>query len=162
MRDRIIKLKAATIKKPYLYSFVLIFLIYIIVDVFVNKVHQSLDIISAKGFLFLASFVLLFILVPFLVATCFNLVWIKFKELKALSKVSGLAAVGAFGGFLGGACPSCFVGLFPAFMGLFGITLSLGNLPFYGLEIQLISVILLFISIFLLTRDNVCNSVISS
>jgi len=97
------------------------------------------------------------ILVGLLVAMNLNLVILKFKELRQINKESGLTFLGIFGGLLGGACPSCFVGLFPAFIGLFGITASLSSLPFFGIEILIISAGFLLTSIFLFTRDNVCK-----
>ena len=60
-------------------------------------------------------------------------------------------------GILGGACPSCFVGLFPAVIGLFGISASLSSLPLFGIEIQVVSAILLLLSLFFLTGNNVCT-----
>ena len=96
-------------------------------------------------------------LIALLVGLVINLVIIKFKELKHVNKVSGLAAVGLFGGLLGGACPSCFVGLFPAFLGLFGVTASLSSLPLFGLEIQIGSILLLLISVYFLTKNSVCE-----
>lgn len=69
----------------------------------------------------------------------------------------GFTFVGVFGGVLGGACPGCFVGLFPAVLGLFGVTATLSILPLYGLEIQAASVGLLVFAVILLTRDTVCK-----
>ena len=66
-------------------------------------------------------------------------------------------ALGIFAGVLGGACPGCFVGLFPAVLGLFGVTASLSVLPFYGLEIQAASIVLLIVAIFFLTKETVCK-----
>ena len=102
-------------------------------------------------------FVVFTFLIALLVGLVINLVIIKFKELKHVNKVSGLAAVGLFGGLLGGACPSCFVGLFPAFLGLFGVTASLSSLPLFGLEIQIGSILLLLISVYFLTKNSVCE-----
>ena len=58
---------------------------------------------------------------------------------------------------MGGACSACFVGLFPAVLGLFGVTASLTDLPFKGVELQIGSIILLGISIVLLSKPSVCN-----
>ena len=98
------------------------------------------------------------LLVAFLVAVNINLVIFKFRELGSIGiKAGGIGSAGVFGGILGGACPGCFVGLFPAFLGLFGISASLSVLPLLGLEIQIVSVILLVASMILLTRDNTCD-----
>ena len=88
---------------------------------------------------------------------------IKFKEYKQLNKKgSGLTTLGIFAGFLGGACPGCFVGLFPAVLGLFGVSASLSVLPLYGLELQAISAVLLIISAYYLSKNPVCKTEIET
>jgi len=146
-------------KGNYLFLFILIFLAYVGLNVFINQLHVSLDILTGFAIWFLIPFLFFnFLLIPFLVALTINLSILRFKESGfGLNKESGISGTGVFAGILGGACPGCLVGLFPAFSGLFGITSSLSILPFYGLEIQLASAILLIWAIFLLTKDIVCK-----
>ena len=159
-KRRIERIKRAITEKPYVFYFIGIFLVYIALNLGVNQVYVNLPILTSYATWFFVPFVILnFLLVPFLVALTVNLSIIKFKEMRSVSSKSssGFGFVGVFGGILGGACPGCFVGLFPAVLGLFGITATLAILPLYGLEIQLASVGLLGFSIVLLTRDNVCK-----
>lgn len=159
-KRRIERIKRAVLEKPYVFYFIGIFLAYIALNLWVNQVYVNLPLLTSYATWFLIPFVALnFLLVPFLVALTVNLSVIKFKEMRSVSgkSSSGFGFVGVFGGILGGACPGCFVGLFPAVLGLFGITASLSVLPLFGLEIQLASVGLLGFSIVLLTRDNVCK-----
>lgn len=161
IKKRLNKIKQATIKKPYIYSFIIIILSYLFLNIIVNKIYVSASLLFTYNLKIIVPFVFLTILTALLVATNINLVYIKFRELRIVKGVnkssSGLGFLGIFGGLLGGGCPSCFVGLFPAFLGVFGITASLSSLPFFGLEILIGSVILLTISIILLTRDNTCK-----
>ena len=157
MNSRIEKIKGVTLKKPYIYSFIIIFISYLIINIVVNKVYVTAPLLFTYNLKIIIPYILLTLLVALLVATNMNLIYLKIKDLKNVKKAGGLGFIGIFGGILGGACPSCFVGLFPAFLGLFGVTASLSSLPFFGLEILLGSAAILLISIFLLTKDNICK-----
>lgn len=150
------KIKEASISKKYSPYFVTFFLGYLALNFFANDISSTymllFSTVSGKLSLIATIFVGIF------VAMSLNLVIMKFKELRQLSGVGSFTALGIFGGLLGGACPVCFVGLFPAFLGLFGITASLADLPFYGLELQLGSIVLLGISITLLSKPTVCKT----
>lgn len=102
-------------------------------------------------------YIIFTIAVAALTALTLNLAIIKVKQLRRIQKSSGLVALGSFFGLLGGACQSCFVGLFPAVVGLFGVTASLSKLPFFGVEILAASAGLLLLSVWLMTRENVCR-----
>lgn len=156
-KTRFWKVKEATLKKPYIFSFIIIFIAYLVLNILVNQSYVTAPTLLNNNLNLIIPFIFFSVLVALLVAVNINLVSIKFKELKKINKTTEITAIGAFGGILGGACPSCFVGLFPAFAGLFGIAASLNDLPLYGLEIQIFSAILLVISIILLTRENTCK-----
>jgi hypothetical protein len=156
-KNRFKKIYAVTLKWPYILSFFAIIIIYLAINIFVNQTHITAPTLFSNYIIFSFFFIFFSIFIALLVAANVNLAYAKMRELKKLNKGSGLTAIGAFGGLLGGACPGCFVGLFPAFLGLFGITASLGNLPLYGLEIQVISGGFLIFSLFLLTRDPTCK-----
>lgn len=157
MNSKIEKIKSATLKKPYVYSFFIIFVAYIIINVVVNKVYITAPLLFTYNLKIIIPYIILTLFTALLVATNINLIYLKIKDLKNMKKAGGLSFLGIFGGLLGGACPSCFVGLFPALLGLFGITASLSSLPFFGLEILLGSVILLTISVMFLSKENTCE-----
>lgn len=151
------KIKKASLSKPYIFYFILVFIIYIVINIFVNKLYIGLSILKGFVLWFLVPFLFFnFLLVPFLVALTINLSILRFKE-AGFGKHTGVAGFGVFSGVIGGACPGCFVGLFPAVLGLFGVTATLSIFPLYGLEIQILSVAFLLIAINLLTRDIVCK-----
>lgn len=159
MDQRIDKIKKAIFSWPYILIFTIIFFVYLVVNIFVNQLYiTGFDVLLEFRKSFLIPFFLLNIFIAFLVPLAVNLSIIKFKELKKINSVGGGAGfLGIFGGLLGGACPGCFAGLFFVFLGLFGVTASLSILPFYGLEILVISIILLIVSIWILTNKATCK-----
>jgi hypothetical protein len=156
-KKKLKKIYSVTLKRPYIFSFFIIILIYLSINIFVNQTYITAPTLFSNYIVFSFFFIFFSFFIALLVATNVNLTYAKMRELRRLNKSSGLTAIGAFGGLLGGACPGCFVGLFPAVLGIFGITASLGNLPLYGLEIQVISGGCLLLSLFLLTRENTCK-----
>lgn len=156
---RLRKLKQVVATKPYAFLFILFALAYIAANIVLNKIYITKNVLF-YNLTFGIPYILFTLLVASLIAININLMIIKFKEMRTLSemkKASGLTSVGILGGFVAGACPGCFVGIFPALMGIFGITATLSILPLYGLEIQALSALLLVGSIFLLTRDPTCS-----
>lgn len=151
------KIKEVILTSPYFFYFVFIFILYIFLNIIINKLYITREVLF-NNLKFGIPFILLNILIAGLIATNINLIIIKSKEFKLLNNNGkNLTFLGILGGFLGGACPGCFVGLFPAFLGLFGITASLSILPLYGFEIQIVSALLLILSIYLLTKNPVCE-----
>ncbi len=145
----------------YLVLFVLWFLAYVALNVYFNELYVSLEIWSSYNQLFLIPFVLFnFLIVPFLISLTVNLSILRFKEAGSGfgdRSASGVGGVGALIGIVAGACPGCFVGLFPAVLGIFGVSATLSALPLFGLELQVLSSALLLLAIYLLTKDIVCE-----
>lgn len=150
------KLKDVFTKKFYI--LIIIFLIYNFLNFYFNEVFISLPTLFDLKLGFAIPFALFtFLITPFFVALTFTLAIFKIKEAFSL-KGTGIGVAGLFGGILGGACPGCLVGLFPAVLGIFGVTgVSLAILPLYGLEIQIFSIALLTWAIFLMTKPPVCE-----
>src|SRR3989344_5045370 len=156
-KKRLGRIKEVIITRPYIYSIFLVFFGYLTLNVIVNQVYITAPTLLTNNLKIIIPYLIFTIFIAFLVALNVNLTIKKFKDLKQINKESGLTFIGIFGGVLGGACPSCFVGLFPAFLGVFGITASLSTLPFFGIEILVGSIIFLIIAVILLTKDNVCK-----
>jgi hypothetical protein len=156
-------LREVSFTRPYVFYFIGVFLLYFGLNVYLNQLNVTgFDVFSMYRVSFGVPFIFFLILVPGLVALNVNLVAYKFKELKHMSKrgqagAGSVGIVGIFGGLLGGACPGCFAGLFPALLGIFGVSATLANLPFNGLEIQAVSAGLLFVSIYFLTKPVSCK-----
>lgn len=158
-KRRIQVVKNALLKRPYIFYFIIIFLVYVGLNIFINESLDTFSILSSFNKNFLVPFLIFnFLFIPFLIGLNINLAIMKFKEVSQMASkgASGFGFVGIFGGVLGGACPGCFAGLFPALLGLFGITVTLSIFPLNGLEISIASVILLIVGTVLLSRETVC------
>jgi len=82
----------------------------------------------------------------------------RLKEFRNFKSASASSSGGLFLGTLASGCPGCAIGLFPLVAGVFGISATLGSLPFGGVELQLVSVGLLGGSVFLLSKESkVCK-----
>lgn len=155
------RIKQALLTRPYVFIFLFVFFAYILFNYWINDIGSSSLFRDFKLWFLILFLLFNFLLIPFLVGLTVSLVFMKLKDASfvAQRKAKGgtFAVIGTFLGVLGGACPGCFVGLFPAFLGIFGVTATLRILPFYGLEVQVLSMILLVIAIGLLTRETVCK-----
>lgn len=154
-----IKKLANTIKTKYI-QFILFFAGYLLLISLINKIHIILpSILTSFTKLYAVSFILInLLIIPTLVSLTLIISIEKIRDLRSIKASKGsVPIIAIFGTLLGGACPGCFVGLFPAFVGLFGSTLTLNDLPFGGLEIQIVSGAVLIISLSYLTRETVCK-----
>jgi hypothetical protein len=141
--------------------FGIIFFSFIALTSFFNGTHLTLPkfFLTYKLYFAIPFFILNMIIVPLLVSTTIILLLEKIKQIKQLSnKKTFLGITGTFFGILGGACPGCFVGIFPAIFGIFGITANLTILPLKGIELLILSAILLTISIFYLSKEISCKN----
>jgi len=97
------------------------------------------------------------IILAFLFGINLSLVIYRFKEIKKYNDEAGAGIFSMALSLFGAGCPACsftiLTLIFPVFTGAF----SLAVLPLKGLEIQLLGILLLMISIFILTRENVCK-----
>ena len=157
MNSRIEKIKQVIFTRPYIYSFIITFILYLIINFLVNDLSKTFPVLFNFNLNIVIPLLILNLLIAALIGINVNLIWLKFKEYRKINKEQGLTFFGSFIGLLGGACPGCFAGLFPAFLGLFGVTASLSILPFYGLELQVISAVTLIISIIFLTNEYICK-----
>jgi len=157
--ERVQRIKRAILTKPYIFYFIFIFFIYLSINILLNQIYVTIPLLKNYNPIFLYPYVLFnFLIIPFLVALTINLTIMKFKDLKSLKgKENSAGLLGIFSGVIGGACPGCFAGLFPAFIGLFGVNATLSSLPLFGIEIQIFSAILLIVAIVLLTRPTICK-----
>jgi len=151
------KIREAIIARPYSFYFIFFFFLYLIFNIWVNKIYVTYSVVFYNPS-FGIPLLLLMVLVAGLVALNVNLMIMKFRELKKVNSASGITTLGIFLGILGGSCPGCLVGLFPAFVGIFGGTAAgLEILPFKGLELQVGSLVLLIISAKLMSKPAVCK-----
>lgn len=151
------RIKNSITKKPYVYSLPLIFLGYLLINVWINKWHITLPGIFKTNLWITGPYFVFSLIIAFLVALALNLAHLRIVELQHVSKASSITFFGAFFGVLTGSCPGCLVGIFPAVIGIFGGTFSQADLPLYGIEIQLITILLMIFAIRTLSKDHTCK-----
>lgn len=152
------KMRDAMFSRPYSFYFIFFFFSYLALNVYINKLHVTYGLLY-HNLTYGIPMVILTISVAAFVALSINLMIMKFKELKKVnSGAGGITTLAIFLGIMGGACPGCIVGLFPIVMGMFGgAGFSLSVLPFYGLELQAASLVLLIIGTKLMSKPAVCK-----
>lgn len=158
MNQRGERIKNAIFKWPYFLIFVISSFLYVLFSLYVNDSFLIFRHLGTLNKIYATFFVGFFIVVALLFSLTLNLAITRFRELGSVSsKEGGVAFFGTIGGILGGSCPACIAGFFPAIVGFFGLSFGLTDLPLLGLEIQIISVILFGISIWLLSNEPVCK-----
>ena len=144
------------LKKPYVYFIILIFLVYLSLNVILSGFYNTIPLILvyAKTVNWLKLGMSLFLTLAIGSLISFNsvLIYIKYKERKKCKKELSLSSAGAIGGLITGVCPLCVTGLIPLILGLVGVSFSLASLPFQGIEVQVLVVIILLVSLINLSR----------
>lgn len=144
-------------KKPYLYYFILIFIIYLTLNIIISQFYITIlyipKYLATLNWLELILSGIFSLIIGILISINAILVYIKYKERKKVKKQTLLASLGTIGGFSTGICSACVAGLFPLIFGLFGISFSFLSLPFKGMEIQLLVILLLIMNLYLLNKE---------
>ncbi len=145
-------------KRPYLYWFIIIFILYLILDIFISGFYNTLPLIfkysKTVNWFKLGVSLFLTLLIGFLVALNSIYVYVLYKERKQCGEGKALAGVGVVGGLVVGVCPLCVTGIVPLILGIFGTSFSFASLPFQGVEIQVLVIVLLIMSLWMLRRRN--------
>ncbi|MBI2498806.1 hypothetical protein HYV88_01030 [Candidatus Woesearchaeota archaeon] len=149
-------------KKPYLYFFILIFLVYLTLNVIISQFYITIQYIpkylETINWLELILSGIFSLIIGILISISAVLVYIKYKERKKIKKQTFLASLGTIGGFSTGICSACVAGLFPLIFSLFGISFSFLSLPFKGMEIQLLIILILTSNLYFLNKEKkVCS-----
>lgn len=149
------RIKEANFKPPYSYFLPSFTLFYLLLSSIINKFHIVLPTYFKSNLWIAIPILILNILVGVFFAATINLLIFRYKEQKTLRKEAGLAPVGLFVGILGGLCPGCFAGLFPSIFALFGVTITLTQLPLFGAEFLLGAMIIMGIGIYILANPQI-------
>ena len=146
-------------QKPYLYWFIGIFVLYLILNFLISGFYNTIPLIiayvSTVDWLKLGISLVLTLAIGSLVAMNSVYIYILYKERKSCKKGKTLAGIGSVGGLIVGVCPLCITGIFPLILGLIGVSFSFASLPFQGIEIQVLIVIILLASLYFLKKRNV-------
>ena len=143
-------------KKPYIYFVILIFLVYLLLNIFISGFYNTIPLIlvyaATVNWFKLGISLFLTLAIGALIVFNSVLIYIKYKERRKCKKEVALSSAGAIGGLVAGVCPLCVTGLVPLILGIFGVGFSFASLPFQGIEVQVLVVIFLFVSLINLSR----------
>lgn len=116
----------------------------------VNTAQHSLGIyVEMNGFWYTTLGLLATIVTSILFGLYVALFSYRFKMQRNENRSNAVGFFGFIAGLFGAGCPTCG----SVMLGLFGAPFGLMLLPFKGLEIKLLSVVLLGISVFVVARD---------
>jgi len=143
-------------KKPYIYFFILILIVYLTLNILISQFYITLryipKYIDTINWLELTLSILFTLVIAFLVSLTILLSYMKYRQRQKIKKGVAIAALGTTSGFAAGVCTACVAGIFPFIFSLFGISFSWLSLPFKGLEFQVLVIILLLTSLHLLNK----------
>lgn len=140
----------AVFKRPYLYWFTGIFILYLVVNLLVSGFYDTIPLIIANtktvSWFKLSISLILSFGIGFFVAVNSIYIYIISNQKKTCKAGATTTSIGVLGGLITGFCPVCITGLFPIIFGFLGISFSLASLPFQGIEIQFVVLLLLVFS----------------
>ena len=144
-------------KKPYIYFVILVFLIYISIDILISGFYDTIPLILIYANTvnwFKLSLSLLFTLtIGIFIALNTVILYLRFKERKKCKKEITINSIGGIGGLVTGVCPLCVTGIIPLILGFIGISFSFASLPFGGVAIQVLVVIILLLNFISLNNN---------
>jgi hypothetical protein len=139
-------------RKPYIFIFLISFFGFLVLDIFVSGFNKTALLLyysaGSADWVKLSISFFLTLVISLLIAINATYLYAKYKSHKVLKEASILSSVGVIGGLATGVCSSCVTGLFPFIFGLFGVTFTWAFLPFGGVEIQLLVILLLSYSLY--------------
>ncbi len=143
-------------RKPYIYATVSLFLAYMLLTIFLSGFYSTIPLIvayaGAVNWIKLGLSIFLSLTIGFLVAVNAITVYVKYQERKKCKEAGTVATIGTLGGLVVGVCPLCITGIVPIILGTLGVSFSFASLPFQGIELQVIVVIILTTSLWMLHR----------
>lgn len=143
-------------QKPYVYWLAGIFAAYLALNVFISQFYITARYIpyylQSIHWTELGLSVIFTLIVAGLVALNSVYGYIKYQERKHVKKTAAMTCVSTIAGLSTGVCPACVTGLFPLVLSFFGVSFTWGALPFKGLEIQALVVLILGASLYFLHK----------
>ena len=146
-------------RKPYIYWTIGIFFLYVILNLILSGFYKTLKLIliyaSTVDWFKLFISVSLSLIIGMLIAVNAVYLYIRHNERKICLESRSITGIRAIGGLATGFCPLCVTGLFPLMLGFFGVSFSFATLPFGGIEIQALAVLMLLFSLRLLLKQDI-------
>lgn len=152
------KIKEALFTSPYRYYALISGISFLFLNFALNEVYVIGFHIFSYVWYISIPYTLFTVVNTILIALNVNLMIMRFKEMNGFNKKGGVfSAIGTTFALLTGACPGCIAGIFPAVAGILGSTFTLNQLPLYGMEIQILSTVLLLIGTYQLSKPMTCK-----
>jgi len=156
---RLKKIKDLLKQKSYFKIFLMTFIFYLILSgyliyYFFNGFYLFFNY-SIKYYPWLN--ILFTLILALLFGINLALIIFRFKEVRKYNNESGTGIFTSVLSLFSAGCPVCSFTILSFLIPGISVTFSLAILPFKGLEIQLLGILLLIISIFILTKENVCK-----
>ncbi len=145
--------------RSYALLFFALLAAYLGINFWLNRFYETLPNFLSFRLSVTAPYLAITFFISLLVALSLTVIIYKIRQVATVGKELGVASVGLFGGFLGGACPGCFVGVFPALAGVFGVTATLSSLPFLGFEILIPAMLVSLVALYFVAKPLVCQPV---
>lgn len=138
--------------RPYLFWTITIFFLYLLLATLISGFYDTIRLIaiyaSTINWFKLSVSLVLSVITGALVAINAVYLYILHKSRQQCHSAKTLTGVGTATGLLAGVCPLCVTGLIPLLLGWFGVSFTLGSLPFQGVEVQITTVVLLSLSLY--------------
>ena len=145
------------LKRPYIFWVMGIFLIYTILNIIISQFYVTIQYIpyylQTLKWSELIVGGLLSLIIGVLISVNMVYTYIRYKERKKYKTEGALTCAATVGGLATGICSACVAGLVPLIFSLLGISFSWGALPFKGMEIQALVIVVLLIGLYWNSRS---------
>ncbi len=144
-----------TLKAPYLWWTLAIFCLYLILNILLSDFTSTL--LSIPYYLdtinwpLLLGSLLLTVAIAALVSVSMVYSFIKYQERRKTKNIT-VACTASVAGLIVGFCPLCTASILPILLSAIGITFTWTLLPFNGVEVQLLLIVLLAINLRVLRK----------
>jgi len=154
--------------KPRVYWFISVFVFYLVLNILFSGFYDTIPLVvayaSTVNWIKLGISLLLTLVISFLIAVVSVLTYVRYRERRDCRNAGAIAGtknpsdfgatssgalvgIAGAGGLIVGVCPLCVSGIFPLVLGALGVGFSFASLPFQGLEVQILIIILLLIGL---------------
>ena len=156
---RIEKIKLLLKQKTYFKIFLISSILYLILSFYLIYYFFNGFYLFFNYYLrYYPYFNILFtIILSFLFGINLSLIIYRFREIKKYNNESGTGIFTSALSLFSAGCPVCSLSILTLLLPSIFAGVSLVILPFKGLEIQFLGILLLLISIFVLTKENICK-----
>ena len=136
--------------------FILSLIAYLALAIVLSGFYKTIPLLftyaSTVSWVKLILSMVLTLIIGFLVSLNLTLVVERIQERRSCAAQGTLATAATIGGLAVGVCPVCITGLATLIFATLGVSFSFATLPFQGIEIQLLLILILALNIKLLTR----------